>query len=105
VSIDLLSPLFAGWTRLEEPTAELPCWHEADGTPYTVHDISAGLSADTVDEIYQRHASAIRRLVLAASDAVRSGDHAEARRLACAAGRLCEEVVGLWPISGRVIGG
>jgi hypothetical protein len=103
MAIDLLSPLFTGWTRIEEPTVAVPSWHEPDGTPHTVNELTAGVSAATVEEVEQRHAQAVSRLLLAAFVARRHGDQREARRLASVASRLCEEVVGLWPISARTV--
>jgi hypothetical protein len=102
-SIDLRSPLFTAWTRFEEPTVALPCWHEPDGTPHTVNEMTAGLPAEKADEIERLNADAVRRLLLAAASARRRGDHLEARRLVTVAARLCEEVVGLWPISARSV--
>lgn len=103
LSIHLLSPLFAGWAELEEPDEATPCWHESDGTPHTLRDLAAGQPPDKVDEIYQRHYAAVRRLVAAAGAAALRGEHREARRLASASSMLCGEVVGLWPISARTV--
>jgi len=100
-SIDLLSPLFTAWTRVEEPTVALPWWHEPDGTPHTVNEMTAGQPAEKVDEIERLHADAVGRLLLAAGGARRRGDHLETRRLVTVAARLCQELIGLWPISGR----
>ena len=102
-SIDLLSPLFTAWTRVQEPTVALPWWHEPDGTPHTFDEMTAGAPAEKVDEIERLHAAAVSRLLLAAASARRSGDHPEARRLVTVAARLCQEVIGLWPISARSI--
>lgn len=102
-SIDLLSPLFTAWTRVEEPTVALPWWHEPDGTPHTVDEMTAGAPAEKVDEIERLHADAVSRLLLVAASARRRGDHREARRLVTVAARLCQEVIGLWPISARSV--
>jgi hypothetical protein len=101
LSIHLLSPLFSGWAELEEPTLELPCWHESDGTLHTVRDLAVGQPEAQIREIYDRHADAVRRLVAASIAASLDGDDREARRLTSAASQLCEEVVGFWPISAR----
>ena len=101
LSIHLLSPLFSSWAQLEAPSVALPCWHERDGTPHAVRDLTAGQSPSTIEEINRQHADAVRTLTLAACAAIQRGDDQEARRLATAASRLCEEIVGLWPVSGR----
>lgn len=103
MSIDLLSPLFAAWTRIEPPTAALPCWHEPDGTPHTVSELTAGVCEEKVLDIERLHAEAVSGLLVAAGHARRRGDHGEARRLVTVAARLCEELIGLWPISARAV--
>jgi DnaJ-class molecular chaperone len=47
--------------------------------------------------------TAVSRLLLAGAGARRRGDHREARRLVTVAARLCQEVIGLWPISARSV--
>jgi hypothetical protein len=44
-----------------------------------------------------RHAEAISTMARAAAHAQLRGEDREARRLALAAGRLCEEIAGFWP--------
>jgi hypothetical protein len=101
--IDLLSPLFASWTHIEEPTVAVPYWHESDGTPHTVSELTAGQSEEKTVEIERLHAAAVDDLLIAAGHARRRGDQREARRLATVAARLCEELIGLWPISARAV--
>jgi hypothetical protein len=104
MAIDLLSPLFSAWTRFEEPTVEISSWHEPDGTPHTVSELTAGLAGEKVEQIERSHAEAVRLLLLAAGAARRRGHHREARWLVTAAARLCGEMDGLWPISARTVG-
>jgi hypothetical protein len=101
VSIHLLSPLSSTEAQLEPPSVALPGWHERDGTPHAVGDLTAGQSPSIVEEIHRLHADGIRTLAIAACAAAQRGDDREARRLASAASRLCGEIVGLWPVSGR----
>ena len=48
------------------------------------------------EQLDDAHAAAIFRIARAAIRAQAGGDAPEARRLAAAASRLCQETVGLW---------
>ena len=89
------------WTRLEPPTPEHPAWHEEDGTEHAFLTVLIGLSADTVGEVNRLHVEGIASVAAAAIAAHHQGDHREARRLSTAAGRLCDEIAGLWPVALR----
>jgi hypothetical protein len=55
------------------------------------------LAGPNVAAAADRDAEAICAVARAAAYACLRGEDQEARRLALAAGRLCEEIAGLWP--------
>lgn len=79
------------------PTVERPYWREASGARTTFQDVVGGLDGQAAEQAAERHAGAIGALAQAAAQARLAGDHIEARRLAFAASRLCEEVADFWP--------
>lgn len=95
MQIDVRSTTFPNWTRLESPTLQRPCWHEEDGTPHPVCEVTAGASPTLVAEVEQLHWEAIGTLAEGAFTARRAGDSDEARRLSHAASLLCGEITGL----------
>ena len=98
MTINIRSSLFPTWTQLEAPTPDRPDWHETeDGTRRHLKEVLAGLHPDSVAQIRSMHTQAIAQIVEAGMLAVDARDHARARALAHRAGRLCEEIVGLWP--------
>ena len=100
MTIDILNSHFSTWTRLEAPTVEVPYWHEAED-PKSIHDlrsVTSGLSAEDAAPIQDMHVQAIAAINVAAFIADRDGKHPEARRLVHAAGRLCDQIIGLSPV-------
>lgn len=96
-TIDLQMPT---WTKLSAPTSQTPYWHDVEDR--AVHDLRLVLAAaptELVEAIESMHAGAIRAIVSEAITAQRAGDSATARRLSNAAGRLCQQIIGLWPVS------
>ena len=79
------------------PDFERPYWRGPDGARTTFQEIMLGLDHRTAMHLAERHAEAICALARAAAEARLAGEHMNARRLAHAASRLCEEVAGLWP--------
>jgi hypothetical protein len=101
-TISVVSPVFPAWTRISAPTVEHPYWHEHDDkTPHTLREITATLPPERVAEIQHLHANAIAEIASAAMGALNQSDEVSARRLSHCAARLCQEICGLWPISGR----
>jgi len=101
-TIDVLdSALGAGWVRLCAPDCERPWWHDLDDPDgrRAFAEIAAALGADHGPRAAALHGQAIASLVVASAEARRGGQETRARALAQAAGRLCQEVVGLWPLS------
>ena len=100
MTIDIRNGHFSTWTRLEAPTVEVPYWHEAED-PKAIHDlrsVTAGLNADDAAPIQDMHVQAIAAINVAAFLADRAGNNREARRLVHAAGRLCDQIIGLSPV-------
>lgn len=95
MTIDVVSTTFPNWTRLEAPSRAKPYWHELDGTPRTVTDLTSGAAATIVEAVERMHWGAIAELAEGAFDERRAGSFAEARRLAHAASLLCGEISGL----------
>ena len=56
----------------------------------------ATIAAEHREELDDEHAAAIFRIARAAIRAQAAGETGDARRLAQAASRLCQETVGLW---------
>jgi hypothetical protein len=79
------------------PDIERPYWREPSGERTTFQEVVLGLDAQAAKQVAERHAEAICALARAAAEARLAGEHTHARRLAHAAGRLCEEVAGFWP--------
>lgn len=95
------SDLLPVWTQVEAPTPRSPYWHdEADGQRRHVHELIVGAASTDRRDVEHEHAQAIATIATAAMDAWRAGDCSEARRLAHAAARLSEEIVGFWPTVG-----
>ena len=102
MSISIRGPQFGGvWTELNPPTSERPAWTESDGTEHAFLTLLIGLNSETAAEINRLHVNGIAQIASAAIEAHHAGDHREARRLSTAAGRLCDEIVGLWPVALR----
>jgi len=79
------------------PTPERPYWHDAAGERLALGDALARIDAEAPDETYGRHVQAITTLAHAALEARLGEENGAARTLAMAAGRLCQEIAGLWP--------
>ena len=103
MSISIRSAPFPVWTEIEAPTAEQPYWHEADGTRHSFGSLSVGLEEDLAAELRDMHTTAVATLVGEALKARGDGDHLTVHRLSHAAGRLCQEIAGLWPPSAVAI--
>jgi len=99
VTINVRSPSMPHWTPLEPPTSERPYWSEEDGTRHAFRSIVIGVDSDTERRLEKAHLEAVGRLVEQAIEHQKAGKRPQATRLAVAAGRLCEEVVGRWPAS------
>ena len=98
MTLNVINPVLGHWTRIEAPTPREPYWRDAeDGTRRDLRELLVGLSAEQAQEIETMHAQAVAELVTASLTAQRAGEYLEARRMAVAAGKLCEQTVGLWP--------
>jgi len=99
-TIDILSPLLGGWTRVHTPTAEHPYWRDAEaGTRLDVHVLLADERQAARERAVDAHIEAVADLLRQASRLHPIRDFAERRRLITAAGRLCDEFGGLRPAS------
>jgi hypothetical protein len=78
------------------PTTREPWWRTPAGDRTSFPAVRAGIDPVHREELDDEHAAAIFRIARAAIRANAGGDTAEARRLAQAASRLCQETVGLW---------
>ncbi|MGI8593162.1 MAG: hypothetical protein ACR2ML_02145 [Solirubrobacteraceae bacterium] len=78
------------------PTTATPFWRTPTGERTSFPALRAGSEAQRREELDDEHAAAIFRIARAAIRAQAGGDGREARRLAQAASRLCQETVGLW---------
>jgi hypothetical protein len=78
------------------PTTDAPYWRTPDGERTSFPAVRAALEPERRDELDDAHGAAIFRIARAAIRAQAAGSGAEARRLAQAASRLCQETVGLW---------
>jgi hypothetical protein len=101
VQIDVLSMTFPSRTPVESPDLQMPCWHEEDGTPHPLGDVTAGASPALVAEAERLHWQAISTLAQQAFTARHAGNSTEARRLSHAASLLCGEITGLVTASHR----
>lgn len=98
MTFNILNAQFTVWTRVDAPTPELPFWHDAeDGSRYHLRDVTAGADAENTAVLEEAHAESIKTVLLASMAAGAAGNPADARRLAVAAARLCEQTIGLWP--------
>jgi hypothetical protein len=79
------------------PEPAQPYWRSEDGTRLTFGELVEGLSGACAEEAVAGYAEAICELARAAARARVHGDAQEARRLAIAASRLCQEIAGFWP--------
>jgi hypothetical protein len=79
------------------PEPARPYWRSEDGTRLTFGELLEGLSGACAEEALAGYAEAIYELARAAARARLQGDGQEARRLAIAASRLCQEIAGFWP--------
>jgi hypothetical protein len=78
------------------PTSVEPWWRTPAGERTSFPAVRATLDPSHRDELDDEHAAAIFRIARAAIRANAHGDPKDARRLAQAAARLCQETVGLW---------
>jgi hypothetical protein len=83
--------------RCVAPEPAQPYWRSEDGTRLSFGDLVEGLSEACAEEAVAGYAEAICELARAAARARLHGDAQEARRLAIAASRLCQEIAGFWP--------
>ncbi|MDO8208960.1 hypothetical protein [Conexibacter sp. CPCC 206217] len=101
VPITIRTQLEPIWTQVEPPTPDRPYWHETeDGSRRHLLELLGGDPAQAA-RVQSAHQQVIAELVGAAISAQRDGHDREARRLAMAAARLVEEVVGFWPVTRR----
>ena len=82
---------------VNDPTPERPYWHDGTGERIAFGDVLAHAGPDEVAELGERHVEAIRVLCHAAVEARLGEGNGTARTRAMAAGRLCQEIAGLWP--------
>ena len=85
------------------PTTAAPFWRTPTGERTSFPALRAGLEAQRCEQLDEEHAAAIFRIARAAIRAQAGGDGREARRLAQAASRLCQETVGLWASPSQLI--
>lgn len=79
------------------PTPDRPYWHDQTGGRLALADALARVDVEASAETYERHVQAIGELAHAAVEARLGEGSGAARTLAMAAGRLCQEITGLWP--------
>lgn len=104
MTFSVRSDLLPNWTLVEAPTPAIPYWRdEADGQRRHVHELLVGAPAAERAQLEREHAAAIASVAAAAMDAWRDERRGEARRLAHAAARLSEEIVGFWPTSSHAV--
>ena len=84
-------------TRAPDPVT--PWWRDADGQRESLGSLRFRLDGEAASAVGERHVEAIAAVARAAIEAADRGEHPEARRLAHAASRLCQETVGRWPPS------
>ncbi len=78
------------------PHRGAPWWRSPAGERTSLPAVRAATPPEDRAELDDEHAAAVHRIVRAALRAHDAGDAREARRLAQAAARLCQETVGLW---------
>jgi hypothetical protein len=97
-TLDILSPLLGGWTRVQAPTAEHPYWRDAEaGTRLDVHDVLADQRPAAREQAVDAHIEAVADLLREAWQLHPIRQFTERRRLITAAGRLCDEFGGWRP--------
>jgi hypothetical protein len=87
----------SAWACADAPErgARVAYWRSEDGTRLTFGDLVEGLSGACAEEAVAGYAEPICELSRAAARARLHGDAQEARRLAIAARRLCQEIAGV----------
>lgn len=85
-----------GDLAVRSPTSGEPWWRTPGGDRTSFPAVRASIDPRHREELDDEHAAAIFRIARAAIRAQAGGESAEARRLAQAASRLCQETVGLW---------
>ncbi len=84
------------WTQAEPPSQTYPYWRNLnDDTRLHYRQLHANANGHA-DEIEQQHCLAIAQLAQAAARHRAVGADDDARRLAHAAARLAQQIVGLW---------
>jgi hypothetical protein len=78
------------------PTSVEPWWRTRSGERTSYPAVCASIGPVHREELDDEHAASIFRIARASIRAQSRGENAEARRLAQAAARLCQETVGLW---------
>lgn len=78
------------------PRGDAPWWRTPAGERSSLPAVRAETAPELRGELDDEHAAAVHRIVRAALRAQEVGEAREARRLAQAAARLCQETVGLW---------
>lgn len=81
------------------PTVQIPHWHQANGTRIAFATLAAATRRDDylAGQIRELHAQSITALARESATAQHTGQYSTARALAIAAGRLCHEIIGLFP--------
>jgi hypothetical protein len=102
MTISIRNAMFPVWTQLSAPTAERPYWHEEDGARHSFMSLLAGMAPQDVKALRDMHAAAVAGLLKASMEAHDTSSHDRARALATAAGRLCQETIGLFPPSAAI---
>jgi hypothetical protein len=92
------------WSRLHAPNIHRAHWHEEDGSRAHFLHVLACAAGGAREHAIELHAQSIKDITLAAIEAHTQGRHAEARRLAMAAGRLAQEICGLWSPAAMAVG-
>jgi hypothetical protein len=76
------------------PEPERPYWHDREGERLTFQEVVSEQVDGNAAAAADRHVEAISAVARAAAHARLHGEGQDARRLALAAGRLCEEIAG-----------
>ena len=84
---------------MKAPEPGAPFWRGADAKRQSYCSLRCGLDADGAIALREACLGAIGLIAGAALAARERGDQRETARLAMAAGRLCEEIAGHWPLS------
>ena len=85
-----------GDLAVRSPTSVEPWWRTPGGDRTSFPAVRASVDPSHREELDDEHAAAIFRIARASIRAQAAGDKSDARRLAQAASRLCQETVGLW---------